>query len=312
MFSKLLRRFRVTGPLMVLAIVTALTVAGVPAVAGPVAETAGVPKKVVKIVKRAMGLSRKAHRRSTVALKTARNAEGTPGPQGPVGPKGDRGANGANGANGADGADGADGSDGADGKTVLNGAGSPSDAADGVDGDFYVDTTANEMYGPKASGAWPADGVALEGSPWTAGGTLPSGETLTGAWSMGMTSAAGPNFVHISFPIRLVASADVDQQDTIPIGGADPSNPDHEPCIDDNGTPGDPSDDILGTAENPIADPGHLCIYTGHLQGSPAVGGTLRAHRSPSSGFSPSGAVLTVNASAAGEFAFGTWAVTAP
>lgn len=44
---------------------------------------------------------------------------------------------------------------GADGKTVLNGAGAPG-AGLGTDGDFYIDTTADAIYGPKAAGAWGA------------------------------------------------------------------------------------------------------------------------------------------------------------
>lgn len=42
---------------------------------------------------------------------------------------------------------------GADGKTVRNGTGAPSSGL-GVDGDFYIDTTADAIYGPKTAGAW--------------------------------------------------------------------------------------------------------------------------------------------------------------
>lgn len=48
---------------------------------------------------------------------------------------------------------GASGTDGTDGLSVLNGSGAPSSSL-GVDGDFYIDTTAHAIYGPKASGAW--------------------------------------------------------------------------------------------------------------------------------------------------------------
>lgn len=44
---------------------------------------------------------------------------------------------------------------GADGNTVLNGAGPPGGGT-GVDGDFYIDTTTWEIYGPKAGGVWGA------------------------------------------------------------------------------------------------------------------------------------------------------------
>lgn len=39
------------------------------------------------------------------------------------------------------------------GFTVLNGSGLPSGGT-GVNGDFYIDTTAHAIYGPKAAGAW--------------------------------------------------------------------------------------------------------------------------------------------------------------
>jgi hypothetical protein len=51
---------------------------------------------------------------------------------------------------------------GSDGNTVRNGTGAPP-AMVGVDGDFYIDTGANTIYGPKANGAWPAAGVGLVG-----------------------------------------------------------------------------------------------------------------------------------------------------
>jgi hypothetical protein len=56
-------------------------------------------------------------------------------------------------ATGKLGAAGSAGSNGADGKTVRNGSGAPSSGL-GVDGDFYIDTTADAIYGPKTAGAW--------------------------------------------------------------------------------------------------------------------------------------------------------------
>ena len=71
------------------------------------------------------------------------------------------GTAGADGADGADGANGTNGTDGADGKTILNGSGAPS--TEGSDGDFWIDTTNDRLYGPKASGSWPATYVDLVG-----------------------------------------------------------------------------------------------------------------------------------------------------
>jgi hypothetical protein len=72
---------------------------------------------------------------------------------GPIGPTGATGATGAPGAIGATGATGATGAAGSDGKTIRNGVGTPSGGL-GVDGDFYIDTSTEEIYGPKTAGAW--------------------------------------------------------------------------------------------------------------------------------------------------------------
>ncbi|MEN9360648.1 MAG: hypothetical protein RL095_2183, partial [Verrucomicrobiota bacterium] len=74
-------------------------------------------------------------------------------------PKGDQGNPGATGAAGTN------GTNGTNGKTVLTTSGAPSAGA-GTDGDFAYDPTAKIMYGPKASGAWPA-GVSLQGPQGT-------------------------------------------------------------------------------------------------------------------------------------------------
>ena len=125
-------------------------------------------------------------------------ANGTPGPKGdkgdtgatgatgPTGAKGDTGATGLTGPTGpagATGAAGANGTTGADGKTVRNGTSNPVSGT-GMDGDFYINTATNTLFGPKANGAWPS-GVALVGPT---GATGPQGiQGPTGA-----TGAAGP------------------------------------------------------------------------------------------------------------------------
>ena len=75
---------------------------------------------------------------------------------------GPAGAPGADGLDGSDGAAGADGADGVDGRTVLSGTGAPSSGL-GANGDFYIDTTDWDIYGPKTAGAWGA-GTSLIGS----------------------------------------------------------------------------------------------------------------------------------------------------
>lgn len=59
------------------------------------------------------------------------------------------------------GADGIAGTNGIDGKSILNGTSNP-DAVTGVDGDFYINTVTNTLFGPKVAGAW-SSGVSLVG-----------------------------------------------------------------------------------------------------------------------------------------------------
>jgi hypothetical protein len=101
--------------------------------------------------------------------------------QGPAGPAGPQGPAGPVGATGSQGDTGAEGPAGAAGNTVLNGTGAPTDSL-GRDGDFYLDTAADVLYGPKANSTWPATGTSLAGQ---AGPQGPKGDT-------GGTGPAGP------------------------------------------------------------------------------------------------------------------------
>jgi hypothetical protein len=79
----------------------------------------------------------------------------------------------------------------------LNGATAPNNNQ-GVNGDFFINTATNTIYGPKANGAWPA-GVSLvgpQGPTGAAGATGPQG--VAGAvgpqgpaGATGLTGAAG-------------------------------------------------------------------------------------------------------------------------
>ena len=75
------------------------------------------------------------------------------------GPQGETGLTGAEGPQGPQGTQGPAGSDGIDGRTILSGSGAPT--TQGEDGDFYLDTAASTLYGPK-NVTWPA-GVSLIG-----------------------------------------------------------------------------------------------------------------------------------------------------
>jgi hypothetical protein len=140
---------------------------------------------------------------------------GSTGPTGATGATGFTGATGATGDPGVTGATGPTGATGTDGNTVLNGATGPTDD-DGADGDFWIDTSTETIYGPKAT-TWPTPGVSLigptgatgatgdvgptgpqgvqgntgsTGAPGTAGGTGPTGPQ--GAPGVGSTGPTGP------------------------------------------------------------------------------------------------------------------------
>ena len=66
---------------------------------------------------------------------------------------------------------------GANGKTVLNGTVNPT-AGNGVDGDFYINTTTKQLFGPKTAGAW-GSGTSLIGPTGATGAQGIQG--LTGA-----------------------------------------------------------------------------------------------------------------------------------
>lgn len=134
------------------------------------------------------------------------------------------GAPGAPGTNGTNGKDGAEGKQGAEGKEGLEGK-------PGKDGE--------------------------DGSPWTAGGTLPSGKTETGAWSIDRAKeGVGSAITSISFPIPLAS----------PLGASKVHlfAPDGEELFQEGielkqrppvgGCTG-------GTAESPKADAGNFCVY---------------------------------------------------
>jgi hypothetical protein len=101
----------------------------------------------------------------------AAGATGTTGATGPAGAQGIQGLTGATGPTGAIGAA------GTNGKTVANGTTDPATST-GVDGDFYINTATNTLFGPKASGTWPT-GESLVGPQGATGATGSGFTTIT-------------------------------------------------------------------------------------------------------------------------------------
>lgn len=159
------------------------------------------------------------------SLVGATGADGATGPQGPQGIQGIQGPTGATGPTGADGADGADGatgpagpqgdpgptgatgaagaagSNGTNGNTVLNGSGAPG-AGLGVNGDFYIDTTADTIYGPKTAGDWGTP-VSLGGG---GGGGTPGGSNSQVQYNDSSSFAGAANVEIEDEELRLVTT----------------------------------------------------------------------------------------------------------
>lgn len=99
-----------------------------------------------------------------IIVNRAVSPAGLIGPQGPQGIQGNQGVPGNQ------------GNPGADGKSVLNGSGVPSSGL-GTNGDFYIDTTADDIYGPKTGGVWGSP-TSLIGPQGPAGSTGAAGKTV--------------------------------------------------------------------------------------------------------------------------------------
>lgn len=259
----------------------------------------------------------------------AKSFQGT-GPQGPAGPAG------TNGTNGKDGAPGAKGENGTNGTSVTGVPASGSECSgnggvkytsasgtnlvcngeEGTPGNNGISPAGTEFSGSQGTCTAGQGGVKFEGanttyacngSPWTAGGTLPTGATETGAWGLTTTVAASPKLfppifeehvqtVPISFPVPLSATPAESHMIYVPVGD---TTTNHCSATAPNG-PG-------GTAANPKADSGYLCVYAKELlQGSPAPNTSLG---NGFSGVAPSGATLLMTITG-DTFAIGSWAVT--
>ena len=233
---------------------------------------------------------------SAKAKRGPKGPKGATGPAGPAGPQGPAGANGkdgANGANGSNGAPGAPGADGADGQSVT------------VEDEPAVIGECGDQAGVELTSVSGTDYVCdgadgAPGNPWTAGGTLPPNATETGIYAIQSTQAetdGGFAQENISFPIPLsAAQASATSAIYVP---AENTTTDH--C---SAAP------INGTAADPKAESGYLCVY----EASPILNGSLltvtdvtgAAFNQPGI----SGAVLLFAITADPMLANGSWAVT--
>ncbi len=214
-------------------------------------------------------------------LKQLRGKAGPAGPAGPAGAAGIKGDAGAKGDPGAKGDTGAVGPKGATGATGAVGPTGPTGSGSG-----------SGVTGPTgATGSTGASGP--EGPPGPFVDTLPSEKTETGNWAAPMVFLPAPAE---AFTVQLV-----------PFSFSPPlseplENPGDITFVPKGAETGEGV--CPGTADEPEAAPGNLCIYTEIEEGEEIL-------YQGSDSFSPTGVVAAFKVSLPGRL-YGSWAVTAP
>ena len=277
MLKAIRRRFNATGFVAVLALVFAMGGGAYAASRYVITSTKQISPKVLK------------------ALQGKPGAAGATGAQGPAGPAGEKGAPGANGTDGTSGNAGVSVTSVSvptSSSTCSKLGGSEFTAAEGSK------TTACNGKEGKAGAPGPA---GPEGSPWTAGGTLPEGKSETGTWSNIFIATAAKQVAtdSISFAIPLKAEPEAHFIENDELAG----EVDESPAIKEGL--------CKGSYEHPEAKSGNLCVFS-RTEGSRATDylfeGAIPVHVFFTS---PYGAIVATGSTEAGEvLAGGTWAVT--
>jgi Collagen triple helix repeat (20 copies) len=246
--------------------------------------------------------------KATASAKGKQGPRGKTGKTGPAGPQGSAGPAGAKGDKGDAGAAGANGKDGTNG---TNGKNAEAVTFTGVKGSCTEGGIEVKSASPivlVCNGAKGADGsTGPQGPAFPVGGTLPVGETETGAFAAPVTyenEEAGLYlaFAPISFPIKLAAEIDGAHVEKIAIGETPPAN-----CDDGAVPPPSPT--------NPEADSGYLCIFLGNDSagfGTPSVF-LVQVLNNASAGANKQGARMTLattTTEGSPDVISGTWAVT--
>ncbi len=262
--------------------------------------------------------------------KGAKGAKGDTGPAGPAGPQGPAGAKGDAGSNGSNGTDGQDGEDGTS-VTSEEFTGTKEGKCVGAGGSKFVSASGNTFA---------CNGK--EGSPWTAGGFLPSKKSMTGTWAVGSgglgqvnfeaetTAGVATQYVPISFPLPLEEAPELT---VVWLSYGPQGEPfeasEVEEILEEGAEHGCPGFD----GSVPLADPGHLCVYaskTNFLKpGGTGIPNTIRSPSEPdqiytggafiptangagiTAGVNQVGTALKMNCEAQTCEGIGAWAVTA-
>jgi Collagen triple helix repeat (20 copies) len=232
--------------------------------------------------------------KATASAKAKRGPKGPKGAPGPAGPTGPAGQAGPKGDAGAKGSDGAAGAAGLAGTSVVSSVAPPEPAHCENGGSKFVAGTKTTYACNGANGE--------DGSPWTLGGTLPAGATETGTYSVisetGKSTAFGAYvFTNISFNVPLTEPLGGDKAIVVGVGQTNPT--------------------CTGSAANPTAPSGYLCVYEDTRFTEPGDSPPEEQLSNPeiyqasgAAGASPFGTFIYYQVHDPRSFAIGSWAVT--
>jgi hypothetical protein len=262
MYTRIRRRFTFANVAMMLALVFAMSGGAYAAGRYVITSTKQISPKVLK------------------ALAGKPGAKGPAGVAGPAGPQGPQGPAGAKGENGAE------GKEGKVGASVTNSSLAEGDRACPAGGSEFKAGAGAATY-------------ACNGSPWVAGGTLPSDKSETGVWTV--LDPPTPGFftqeASISFVIPLAEGLPAAGVHIIAVGGTGEG----EGC---------PAGSSVG---KPEAEPGNLCIFQDAGGFNVGTMETL-SPETTDPGAGTTGTILRIHAAESEKpliKAEGTWAVTA-
>jgi hypothetical protein len=289
MLSHLRNRFGIPGVISVIALVFAM-------LGGAYAANNSGAGKATASAKAKQGPRGKTGKTGKTGPAGPQGPAGAQGPTGPAGAKGDTGVKGDKGDTGNPGSPGAPGGPGAAGKSpeIIEAFNPGEPGCDENGGAVY------EVEGSSEKAEICNGKEGKDGSPWSVGGTLPPGETETGAWAAtGDEGDTNGVYASASFPIPLAGELDADHV-VWAIGFPRP-----EGC----------NIPFTGPSK-PDAKPGYLCVYPAS-NGAPALfdhigDPSLNQELGFEAGAGRSGAVVVFQAPSEPVALTGTFAVTAP
>lgn len=273
---------------LVVAVIALVAALGGTALAAKGALTGKQKKEVEKIAKKFAGQP---------------GANGAPGAQGPAGPAGANGKDGANGEKGATGAAGTPGTPGTNGKSVKLVNSAPPGCAEGgftyeVEGSGVENEVCNGETGEGGGGGGEFPNF------------LPEGKTETGTWSL-LVGESKEKEEEVEPEVFVGTGERQEHEDALaPISFNIPLE--HQPVVGGVNIikPGETTTHCQGSAVNPSADPGYLCIYARVAIGSEEDTEWLY-HLTSVLFFGGSGATLISARGVPHTGGFGGWAVTA-